>query len=189
MRHVSHLLTRYVHDQLSPAQRARVINHVRTCPDCRAVLAREERLATDLRREMPHFGQPRPAQLAHVWAGVYQDMNTPHHRSRPRNGGGSAWLSGLGVAMAMLLMLMVALPLVAQSEVRAEAAPRQALPVSTASPTAGITDEAPTQRSVTFADNAPALPRATVALVVRVGASPVPMPQATVSPDARTGAY
>lgn len=177
MRHVSHLLTRYVHDQLSPAQRAHVINHVRTCPACRAALAREERLAADLGRAMPYVGQPRPAQLAYVWAGVAQDMNPAQPRAR---NGGSAWLPGLGVVLTVLLMVMVTLPLIVQSEVRAEAAPHMALPVNTASPTVGVTDEAQDSRIVQH-------PRATVALVIGVGASPVPMPQATVSPVMRTG--
>jgi anti-sigma factor RsiW len=181
-RHVTRLLTRYAHGQLSPAQRARVINHVRNCDHCRMVLAREERLAADLRREMPLIGQLRPGQLAHVWVGVWQEIGTPPRQPRTRSGG-SIWLPGLGIALTMLLVLIIAVPLVAQNEVRAEAAPRQALPIlSTASPTPGMTDEAPPRAGVNEIR-----PQATVALMVEVGASPAPMPEATISPEARIG--
>ena len=81
-RHVTHLLTRYVSDQLRPAQRAAVINHVRTCPACRAALAREERLAADVQRELPYFGQAGAGQLAHVWAGVWQEVGPSRARRR-----------------------------------------------------------------------------------------------------------
>jgi hypothetical protein len=187
-RHVTRLLTRYAHGQLSPVQRARVINHVRNCDHCRMMLAREERLAADLRREMPLIGQPRPGQLAHVWVGVWQEIGTPPRQPRARSGG-SIWLPGLGIALTMLLVLIIAVPLVAQNEVRAEAAPRQALPVlSTASPTPGMTDEAPPRAGVMVRAGVNEIrPQATVALMVEVGASPAPMPEATISPEARIG--
>lgn len=175
-RHVTHLITRYVHGQLRPAQRAAVINHTRECPACRAALAREERLVADLRREMPLIGQPRPAQLTRVWAGVWQEIGTP---PQPRN----TWLPGLSLMLAALLMLALVLPLIVESGLRAEAAliqPRPNTQLATASPTAGITDEAPLLVNV---------PHATVAYAMQVGASPAPMPEATVSPVAPLGGY
>ncbi len=180
-RHVTHLLVRYVHGQLRPAQRAWVINHVRTCARCRAALAREERLAGDLRREVPSLGQPRPAQLAKVWAGVWQDVNTPRPRSRA-----SGWtlLPGLSMALVIVLVVMVALPLVAQRDVRAEAAPFQARPETQqpASPAPAVTEEAPVQSVA-----AQGQPQATVAYAIPAGASPAPIPRQTVSPAVPVG--
>jgi hypothetical protein len=175
-RHVTHLLTRYVHGQLRPAQRARVLNHVRVCGTCRAALAREERLAADLRREMPAFGQPTAAQLAGVWAGVWEQVGAPR---QPRTNG-LTWLPGLSMMLALALALALALPVLAGRDIRAEAAPMQPRPADLASPTPGatLTDEARP------ADRAVILPRATIALAVEMGASPVPMPAATVSPVA-----
>jgi anti-sigma factor RsiW len=170
-RHVTHLLTRYVHGQLRPSQRARVINHVRTCPACRMVLAREERVAADLRR-----------QLAQVWLNVWDEIG-PTHNPPPRPTH-STWLPGLSVVLATLLLLAVALPLLAQSGLRAEAAPMQPRPnlaYSTASPTPGVTDE------VQHTNVRRVMPQATVAYAIQVGASPAPMPEATVSPEAALG--
>lgn len=178
-RHVTHLLTRYVHGQLRPAQRARVSKHVRSCVDCRVALAREENLAADLRREMPFIGQASAGQLSHVWAGVWQEVNTTRPRSR-RNG--SSLLPGLGAMIAVLMLVMVAIPLLVQGGVRAEAAPLQAIPqltVATASPTVGVTDEANGQQvnsDVTVAYR-----------LVNMEATPAPVPGATTSPEAYIG--
>ncbi|MBN1681734.1 MAG: zf-HC2 domain-containing protein [Anaerolineae bacterium] len=190
-RHVTHLLTRYVHGQLRPAQRARVVNHVRMCSRCRAALVREERMAADLRREMPLFGQPRPGQLAHVWAGVWQQVSEPPRRSTIDR---SSWLPGISMVLAMILLVAVALPLLTNNDSRVEAAPQQPRPnvfAATASPTPGVTDEArevASEQANNAASVDDSVPQATVAYVFNVGASPAPMPQATVSPDAPLGA-
>jgi anti-sigma factor RsiW len=182
--HVTHLLTRYVHGQLRAVQRARVINHVRTCSYCRAALAREEQLADDLRHEMPRLGEASARQLAGVWAGVWQEFNTPR---RPPRSAPMMWLPGL---LGMMLVLVIALPLLVQSSTRVQAAPSQARPVSTASPTPGVaeTDEAWSyaQGVGQYGVDLPE-PQATVALALVVGATPAPVPAATVSPDAWTG--
>lgn len=178
-RHVTHLLTRYVHGQLRPAQRSRVSNHVRMCVNCRVALAREENLAADLRREMPLIGQASAGQLSHVWAGVWQEVNSTRPRSRWN---GSSLLPGLGAMIAVLLLVMVVVPLLVQSGVRAEAAPLQPRPqltVATASPTVGVTDEAKGQRTQ---------PDVTVAYrFVNMEATPAPVPGATTSPEAYVG--
>jgi anti-sigma factor RsiW len=180
--HVTHLITRYVHGQLRPAQRARVVNHVRTCAACRAALAREEWIASDLRREMPVMGMAaRSGQLAQVWAGVWQEVGT----SRPPSVG-KTWLPGLSAILALVLVLAVALPLLAENGVRAEAAPRQARPISTASPTPGATETNEARVSAASGPNG-ALPLATVAFASGVGATPAPVPRATVSPEAQIG--
>jgi hypothetical protein len=185
-RHVTHLVIRYVHGQLRPAQRAQVINHVRGCPDCRARLAREERVAADLRREMPLIGQACGVQLAHVWAGVWHEIGSPRPRSRP---GGTFWLPGLSAALAVLLLAALALPLLAQSGLRAEAAPFQARPINTGSPTPGVTGEATADRhAAALAGAGMPQPQATIAYAMEVGASPVPVPVSTASPAALSGA-
>jgi hypothetical protein len=179
MRHATHLFTRYVHDQLRPALRAQVINHVRVCPSCRAGLAREEELAADLRREMPLIGRASPAQLTRVWAGVWQEVNLPRS-------GGSRRLPGLSLALAVLLVIVMALPLMTQGEVRAGTDLKQPRPytLATASPTPGITDDASLQISMS-AGAAWELHPATVAFAVQAAdASPVPVPRSAVSPAA-----
>jgi len=184
--HVNHLLTRYVHGQLRPAQRACVINHVRVCPDCRAALAREERLANDLRREMPRLGEASARQLAGVWAGVWQEVSAPR---RPPRSAPVMWVPGV---LAMMLVLAIALPLMVQSSARVQAAPSQARPVNTASPTPGMagTDEARIY-GYGLGQNANGAelpePQATVALALFAGATPAPVPAATVSPEVWTG--
>lgn len=182
-RHVTHLIDRYVQGQLGPAQRAQVIEHVRICARCSAALAREERVAADLRREMPRLGQPDRGQMDRIWAGVWQEVQAP----RPPAHRAVGW-PGLSMALVALLVIALALPLLAQDGMRAEAAPFDTeanLVRSTASPTPGGTTVA---RSSTPERNAaPAGTRTTVALAApTVGASPVPMPVSTVIPDAPT---
>jgi hypothetical protein len=174
--HITPLIARYIEGQLRPAQRVRVVNHVRTCAACRAALAHEERLAADLRREMPGLGA-RAGQLATVWAGVWQDIHAP--RSRRIN-----WLPGLSVILALVLVLAVALPVLAESGL--QTAPPQARPINTATPDATETSEPQAQAQSVSGGNLPS-PQATVALVRHAGATPAPMPAATVSPEAQFG--
>ncbi len=181
-RHVTHLLTRYLHGQLRPAQQARVANHVRRCARCRAALAREERLAASLRRDLPALGQPRPEQLAGVWAGVLSELGAP--QSRPAGMRFARWLPGMSMALGLLVLLAVALPLMAGGDLRVEAAPMQPRPVNTASPTPGATDTLVA---------ALVLPQATIALALpgeemEAGATPAPVPGIVVSPGARGSA-
>lgn len=183
-RHVTHLLTRYVHGQLPPAARARVVNHVRTCATCRAALAREERMAADLRRELPVVASASAGQMAQIWAGVWREIGAPgqgHHPALAR-------VPGVSVVLAMVLALAVALPLLAGSGLRADAAPLQPRPISTASPTpdAAETGEA-SPLGIVPLQIAAQQPEATVALAVQVGVTPAPVPLATVSPQARGG--
>ncbi len=181
--HIAHLITRYIHGQLRPSQRARVVNHVRTCAACRAALAREEWIASDLRREMPGIGTAaRSAQFAQVWAGVWKEVSGPRVRARV-----TAWLPGVGAVVALVLILAVIVPLLAESGLRAEAAPQQPRPISTASPTPGMIETSEARAAAGSSAVARLLPAATVAFVSSVGATPAPVPQATVSPEARVG--
>ncbi|MBP8972430.1 MAG: zf-HC2 domain-containing protein [Anaerolineae bacterium] len=181
-RHVTHLLTRYVHGQLSLAQEARVANHVRTCARCRAALAHEERVARDLRDELAVIGRQSAAPVAAAWAGVWREVRSPRSRARAL---AALWLPGLSLALAIALALAGALPLLAGEGVRAEAAPQQPRPIVMASPTPGVTETVEAYEAGGYPG---ALPLATVALAGQVGASPAPMPQATVSPQAALGA-
>ncbi len=179
-RHVTHLLTFYVHGQLSVVQRARVVNHTRTCADCRAALAREERIAADLRRELPRLGQTHSAQIAGVWASVWRDVSPMRRYDL------SDWLPGVSVVIAMAVALLFVLPLLAGNGMRAGAAPLPARPVSTSSPTPGAaaaTDEAEQAAPAAVLPE----PQATVAFASVAGATPAPEPRATVSPEARYG--
>ncbi|NDJ75660.1 MAG: zf-HC2 domain-containing protein [Chloroflexi bacterium] len=180
-RHVKHLLRRYVHGQCRARSQARVVNHIRTCAECRAALAREERVVAELRRELPRFGQPAAHQLATVWAGVWQEVSAP--RRTPRNGG--AWLPGVSMALVMLLVALIAVPILMQTDPRVEAAPFQPRPntANTAAPVAGETDEAPVLPLVAVEQ----VPQATVAYAVRSGATPAPVPNRSASPVAKTG--
>jgi anti-sigma factor RsiW len=181
--HITHLITRYVHGQLRPSQRARVINHVRMCAACRAALAREELIASDLRREMPGIGTTaRSAQFAQVWAGVWQEVGGRRGRFTA-----SAWLPGLGAVIALVLILAMVAPLVSASGLRDEAALQQPRPVSTASPTPGMIETSEARAAGSSSGASWQVPAVTVAFVSGVGATPAPVPQATVSPEVRLG--
>ncbi len=180
-RHVTHLLTRYVHGQLGPGQQARVVNHVRQCAHCRAALAREEQIARDLRDEMRTLGPRRPA--AATWWAVWSEINRPRRGLRAPT---DMWGAALALALALAVTLAVALPVFAGERLAPQALVQQPLPVSMASPTPAATDT-----SEALADEGEALAHhpATASPVSLVGASPVPMPAATVSPEARRGAF
>lgn len=195
MRHVTHLIPRYVHGQLRMAQRAQVINHVRTCADCRAALARDERLVNDLRREMPAIGAMSAGQLTRVWAGVWGEVGAPRRSSLRYPG--SNWLPGLSAMLAMLLLVVLALPVIAHAGEAVQAAvPHQALPSTPISPTPEGTDDT-TLVENRAANSRASDPHTTIAYVINAGAniasanmagtriagaSPAPMPGVTASP-------
>lgn len=187
-RHVTHLLTRYVNGTLRPRQNARVINHVRSCDACRMALAREERVARDIQRELPQAGSPRNGQLAGVWADVLREIDP----SKRRRLNASTLFSGVTVLVVVGMVIAMALPLLVESGIRVEAAPQQARPNSTASPTPGITETDEAAMAVTGSKSSLSgdhpLPQATIAFVSEFsGATPAPIPQLTVSPEAVQG--
>jgi anti-sigma factor RsiW len=94
--HVRHLLTAYVHGQLTPAQRERVTLHVRSCLECRAALDREEQLARDVIQIMPLIGQPRPNQLARLWPAIWREFRIPPVSL-------DHWLPSYGFLLALML--------------------------------------------------------------------------------------
>ena len=189
-RHITHLINRYIEGRLDQTQRARVVNHVRGCETCRAALARQERIASDLGRELPAVGYAQwhrqSGQTAGVFADVMQDVQAQRWQDRlPLH----TWLPGVTVAAVMLLVIAVGLPLLGDAGVRVEAAPLQTLqnlPVSTSSPTPGLIE---TDEARFSPDNGLINPQATVALVSGLssasGATPAPVPGMVASPETR----
>lgn len=180
-RHVTHLLTRYVHGQLRPEQRAQVVNHVRQCARCRTALAREERIARDLRDELRTIGPGRPS--ARTWSAVWGEISRPRHGLRALV---EMWVPALTLALALAVTLAIALPVFAGERLTTQTGVQQPLPVSMASPTPGATDTS--EALIGDGDGLPGSP-ATASPVSLVGASPVPMPAVTVSPEAARGAF
>lgn len=117
-------LVAYAHGQLGPMARRRVDRHVRACGDCRAALADEQRLAGELRREMPRIGQPSPGQiqaLRALWpsirariavsaaapaSGPARDVMSAHRLNLSLNPLGGAALVGALVCAFLLSMMM-----------------------------------------------------------------------------------
>src|SRR5947207_2454028 len=95
--HVFHLLSAYVHGQLSRSERERVAVHVRLCAECRAALDQERRTARELAIYMPLVGQPKRGQLARLWPVIWMEFRTPQTRM-------THWLPSYGVVL-MLIML------------------------------------------------------------------------------------
>src|SRR5260221_14705598 len=76
-KHVDHLLTAYVHRQLTRAQRSEVARHIQRCEDCRAALVREQELASDISVYMPQIGQPRRGKLSRLWPAIWREFSMP----------------------------------------------------------------------------------------------------------------
>jgi hypothetical protein len=107
-RHITHLVNHYINGQLSLSLRARVVNHVRECDTCRAALARQERIVSELGRDLPAMGYTQSGQLASVFAGVMSGIQSERWQDRlPLH----TWLPGVTVALVMLLVVAVMLPL------------------------------------------------------------------------------
>jgi len=152
-------------------------------------LAREERVAKDIQRELPHAGTPRSGQLAGVWADVMREIDPAKRRRLDA----SAVFSGITLLAVVGMVIAMALPLLAENGIRVEAAPQQARPNNVASVTPGITETDEAAMSVRSGESGEdVLPQATIALVsdfnaASAGATPAPIPQLTVSPEAVQG--
>ncbi len=119
-KHVKHLLTAYVHGQLSRSERDRVAVHVRICADCRDALRREEGLARDIARDMPRIGQPKRGQLARLWPAIWLDFRRPRRLSQ--------WLPSYGMVLALMLLVAFVVSSLFTGPKHAAAAPFQAVP-------------------------------------------------------------
>jgi anti-sigma factor RsiW len=161
--HVRHLLTAYVHRQLPPAQRERVLLHVRSCPACRAALDREERLTHDLIQYMPQIGQPRPNQLARLWPGIWREFRVP-----PVSLG--RWLPSYGLLLAVMLACAFFASALFAGPSHAVAAPVQRVPADIRPTLTPVRTDEPTSLSPQPSETARAayLPAASPAPLVVV---------------------
>lgn len=63
-------LNAYIAHELSAVQRRRLGRHLAHCEACRAALQRELMIIRQLEADLPAFGRPNAAQLAHIWQNV-----------------------------------------------------------------------------------------------------------------------
>lgn len=175
-RHVYHLITAYVHDQLPPEQVARLLGHIRTCAECSAALDREQRLAHDIAATMPMIGRPRRSQvqdrLARLWPAIWLEF-----RTSPRGKRTVRWLPSYSLAVALMMLGVFAVSALFAGTTQAIAAPFQPAPTQVhATPTLSVTDQAATEQPQ-------ASETASVFVVPKV--SPVPLAGTGVARSAR----
>jgi anti-sigma factor RsiW len=133
--HVSHLLTAYVHGQLSRSERERIAVHVRLCDQCRAALNQERQTAREIAMYMPLVGQPKRSQLARLWPAIWMEFRTPQRRI-------IRWLPSYGVVLMLILLCAFVLSSLFGGPTHAIAAPFQAVPAEVkATSTPAGTDE------------------------------------------------
>lgn len=172
MRHVTHLLTAYIHHELPPHLRSRVEKHVRSCDDCYAALGRERELARLLETRMPTFGAPRPEQLARLLPGILAQTSGSTADLPP---GRPRALPGLGLALVVILLLVA--PVLAGPHAAAQVAPNQPAPYMlqpTATP--DITDApglASSPTAVALRSDAATEPAELIPPLIPVAATPV----------------
>src|ERR1700674_1387138 len=140
--HVYHLITGYVHHQLRPDQAARVVRHVRVCPDCRAALDREQQLAREIGTTMPLIGRPRRGQLARLWPAIWLEFRTsPRGKRTPR------WLPSYSLAVVLMMLGVFAVSALFAGTTQAIAAPFQPAPTQIrATATLTVTDQPATDQ-------------------------------------------
>ena len=114
-KHVDHLLTAYVHRQLTRAQRSEVARHIQRCEDCRAALVREQELASDISVYMPQIGQPRRGQLTRLWPTIWREFSLPPV-------GWSTHISSYGLAVAIMVLFVFAASALFSGTAHADAA-------------------------------------------------------------------
>ncbi len=133
--HVHHLLTAYVHGQLSRPDRERVAVHVRLCDECHTALDRERQTAREIAMYMPLVGQPKRSQLARLWPAIWMEFRTPQSRV-------TRWLPSYGVVLMLILLCAFVLSSLFGGPTHAIAAPFQAVPAEVkATSTPAGTDE------------------------------------------------
>jgi hypothetical protein len=161
-KHVYHLLTAYVHQQLPRAQRIGVAQHVQRCAPCREALAREERLARDLQSTLPLIGQPRQGQLGRLWPAIWAEIKAPRSEKGLR-------MPSYGMALALMLVCAFVVSVFFNSPTYATAAPLPPVPAEIQATSTPIFTEQPylarTQESTqpiasqtAFAPTVPTLP-------------------------------
>lgn len=170
-RHVTYLLTAYIHGELPPHLRERVTRHIGACDACYAALLRERELARLLAEELPGLGSPRPEQLARLLPGILAQADRGP-AERPQG------LPGFGLALGLSLVLTLTVPLLlASPRAAANALPNQPAPAMiVATATQSVTD-APAQAGLALTAVARRFELATEA--ARRSPAPAPIAQAT----------
>jgi hypothetical protein len=135
--HVDHLLTAYVHKQLSRTARERVAVHVRLCEQCRAALYREEQLARDITLSMPLVGQPQRNQLARLWPKIWAEFLTSPGRK-------FGWLPSYGLVLVLMVLCAFAVSSLFGGPTHAIAAPFQAVPAEVRATNTPVRTDEPT---------------------------------------------
>ena len=164
-RHVNHLLTAYVHGQLTRKERDRVAVHVRLCSDCRDALRREEELAGDLNRYLPRIGQPKRGQLARLWPSIWREFRTPP---------GLRYWPSYGLVLALMVLSAFVLSSLFTGQTHAIAAPFQAVPADVRATVTPVRTGEPTA-------DAPKPSETANALLILPMASPAPHVDSTTA--------
>lgn len=115
--HIDHLLTAYIHQQLSPALKTQVAHHLQRCDHCRAALDQELSIGRELRDWMPAIGKPNKEQLTVLWSSVRQDR---------RHGLSWRWADGFPftlIAMGLFIVVIACMVIFVQGPLPAIAAP------------------------------------------------------------------
>src|SRR5262245_36013180 len=72
----SHLKA-YLHGELTPIMRLRVVQHLKQCPRCDALYAAQRDLTQELEFALPLVGQPQPRQLRKIWGAIHAEQTHP----------------------------------------------------------------------------------------------------------------
>lgn len=144
-RHVKHLLSAYVHDQLSPSRRRRVTHHLSQCEQCRAAWLRDQEAAGRIRREMKTFGRPDRAALARGYGVVMGQvrLNRPHLSFN--------WLPSLGMGLAVMLTFALLTSALIGGATYAGAAPLPPVPAEIQATWTPVVTEPPTSPTLVAA--------------------------------------
>lgn len=104
--HITDKLVAYIHDELPPGERTRVVAHLETCEMCRAALVEEEALAAQLAAQLPPLTHPRPGQLMNLWPAIAARLG---ESKLPRTNLAHKSIFGMALTASLLCMLLVPL--------------------------------------------------------------------------------
>ena len=135
-RHVTHLLTAYLHGELPPHLRSRVIRHLEVCDTCYAAMLHEREMVRTLESQMPVFGMPYPETLSRLLPGILAEVRASSQAAvRPQG------LPGAALALVMSLVLALVVPVLMAPHTAAVQAPDQPAPyMVAATATQSVTD-------------------------------------------------
>jgi hypothetical protein len=160
--HIQHLIVAYVHGQLGPRDRIRVLQHTYTCETCRAILDREIRVVSDLRAELPGIGLPRAGQMKRLWPQVWTHYQGAANLEQPL-------LQAVGTALAMLMLCLFVSTALFGGAAQANAAPLPPIPADVKATDTPVFTDTPQSNA------SPVVPSEAANLHVKPNASPVPV--------------